>query len=220
MKKKYLMWDMDGTIMNTNDIIIDSWQHTARQYGGEELTVERILSTFGETIVYTASTLWPEEDPKEVARCYDEYQESHLADKVGLFDGIKELLEELRNRGYSLNMVTSRTSETLVGFMKRFGIEDYFDVVITCNDVTEHKPDSRPIRACIERLEARHGCAIDPDDCVMIGDTGFDIGCAINAGVESVLVGWSHPIDEAQLEAAGWLPTYRVKTPEELWELV
>lgn len=214
------MWDMDGTIMNTNEVIVESWQHTARHYGGEELSIEAILSSFGETIVYTASCLWPDVDPREVAEYYREFQEAHMEELVSLFPGIPEILRALKNKGYSVSMVTSRTSATLAVYMKKFELEDCFDVVITCDDVTEHKPDPRPIDMCIEKLEEKYGCRIDKDECLMIGDTRFDIGCAHNAGVESVLIGWSHPIDERQLEDIGWVPTYRIETPSDVWEVV
>ena len=54
----------------------------------------------------------------------------------------------------------------------------------------------------------------------MIGDTKFDIGCAQNAGVDSVLIGWSHYVDEDDMKAHGLEPTYRIKEPKELLEII
>lgn len=206
--------------MNTNDIIVASWQHAARHYGGEELPVEAILSTFGETVAYTASYLWPNENPEEIAEYYEAFQQKHMQSMVSLFPGIPELLRELNDRGYSVNMVTSRTAETLKAYMDQLELNGLFDVIITCDDVTEHKPGPGPIQRCIEMLEAKHGCTIAADECIMLGDSRFDIGCANNAGVDSVLVGWSHPIDEKQLEETGWIPTYRLDKPSDVWKVL
>ena len=82
--------------------------------------------------------------------------------------------------------------------MKELGIRDYFDVLITCDDTDKHKPDPTPLRMALEELSAK------PEDAIMLGDTKFDIGCCNNAGVDSILVGWSHDIDENELKELGF----------------
>ena len=63
-------------------------------------------------------------------------------------------------------------------------------------------------------------CGAKPEEAIMIGDTKYDIGCANNAGVDSVLVGWSHYVDEEAMAADGFMPTHRIDTPEELLGLI
>lgn len=220
MKKPYIFFDFDGTVLNTNDIIVDSWNATAKHYLGHELERDAILKTFGETIRFTVHNFFPDADVEEAVAVYRDYQNANCHTKVALFDGIKELLEQLLENGHRLAIVTSRTKETSYMYFDKFGIRELFDVVITCDDTTAHKPDPTPLLMAIKEMEAKVGRSINPTECIMIGDTKFDIGCGNNAGVDCVLVEWSHPIDEAGIEALGFSPDYRIKETGDLLELV
>ena len=89
MKKKYIIWDFDGTIACTNDIIIESWQATFRHYLGHELPVREIEATFGETLMHTIAEKLPGEDTAEVMACYREYQNAHCEGRVYVFEGVR-----------------------------------------------------------------------------------------------------------------------------------
>ena len=214
MKKKYIIWDFDGTIANTNDVIIESWQSTFRRYLGHELPVREIEATFGETLKHTIAEKIPGEDPDEVTAHYRAYQQAHCGGRVYVFEGVRELLDELKARGCRLGVATSRTANSYNNYMKELGLEGCMDTVVSMEDVTRHKPDPESVLKVLERLGA------GPDEAIMIGDTRFDIGCAAAAGVDSVLVGWSHYVDEEAMAAEGIEPTYRISRPEELLELI
>ena len=214
MKKKYIIWDFDGTIACTNDIIIESWQATLRHYLGHELPVREIEATFGETLVHTIEEKIPGADPAEVMDYYRSYQYEHCEGRVYVFDGVKEVLEELKKRGCRLGVATSRTAASFRRYMKELGLEGIMDAVVSMEDVTKHKPDPESVEKVLERFGAK------PEDAVMIGDTKYDVGCANRAGVDSVLVGWSHYVDEASMAADGFEPTYRIGRPEELLDII
>lgn len=214
MKKKYIIWDFDGTIACTNDIIIESWQATFRNYLGHELPVREIEATFGETLMHTIAEKLPGEDPDEVMACYRAYQNAHCEGRVYVFDGVREVLDELRARGCRLGVATSRTAKSFGKYMRELGLEDSMDVVVTMEDVTKHKPDPESVEKVLERFGAK------PEEAIMIGDTKYDIACANRAGVDSVLVGWSHWVDEDAMAAEGIEPAYRIKRPEELLDLI
>lgn len=216
MKKKYIIFDFDGTMANTNDIIVDSWQATFEHYLGHRLPRREIEATFGEILVHTIGKKIPEAPVDEVVDYYRAYQDTHNRGVVHVFEGIRELIEELRDRGHKIGVATSRTAYSFNNYMKQFGLEDMVDEVVTMNDVTKHKPHPESITAVL----AKFGEDTDPADAIMIGDTKYDIGCANNAGVDSVLVGWSHYIDEEDLAECGFRPTYRIDRPEQLLELV
>lgn len=247
MKKKYIIFDFDGTLVNTNRIIIDSWQACFEHYLGHKLPVETIEATFGEVLMYSISYLIPDADVDEVVDYYRTYQNAHKsAETVNVFDGIKEVLAELRKRGCIIGVGTSRTTSSFWKFMEMFGMKDSIDEAVTMNDVEKHKPDPETINAVLLKMMAHdkdawdeleeHGeakgqetkCnsadAIIPADvldaAIMIGDTKFDIGCAQNAGIDSVLIGWSHYVDEDDMKAHGFEPTYRIKEPKELLEII
>lgn len=216
MKKKYVIFDFDGTMANTNDIIVDSWQAALEHYLGHRLPRETIEATFGEILVYSISKLIPGAPVNEVVDYYRDYQDKHQEGKVHVFEGIYELMHELRARGHKIGVATSRTAYSFWNYMKQFDLVDMVDQVVTMDDVTRHKPDPDSLLVVLRKFDPD----IDLDDAIMIGDTKYDIGCANNAGVDSVLVGWSHYVDEEDMAAAGFAPTYRIDTPAELLEIV
>ncbi|MBQ0004988.1 MAG: HAD-IA family hydrolase [Clostridiales bacterium] len=220
MKKPYIFFDFDGTVLNTNEIIIASWKATSMHYTGKEKTREEILRTFGETIRYTAGQWFPDVPVEESIEYYRLYQEANCDGMVKVFDGIEAVIDELRERGHRVALVTSRTRATSTAYLKQFGLYDKFDVFIACEDAVKHKPDPEPLLNAIERMERLVGHSISKDECLMIGDTQFDIGCGNNAGVEAVLVEWAHPIYEDRFEALGAKPDYRIAEPKELLEIV
>lgn len=214
MKKKHIIFDFDGTIFNSNRVIVDSWQEVFRHYTGREGDVKEIYHTFGETIRFTVQKFFPEADVDEAVRIYRAYQQAHYEGLVGLFDGTREMMDQMRDAGHTLSVVTSRTKSTTLQYLEELGIQDYFDVLITCDDTDRHKPDPKPLLMALDALHAK------PEEAIMLGDTKFDIGCCNNAGVDSILVGWSHDIDEKELKSLGYRPTYRVNTPEEVLDLI
>ena len=212
--KKHVIFDFDGTIFNSNDIIVDSWQAVFMHYYGKPGDVNEILETFGETIAFTVEKFFPDEDPAEAVSVYRSYQAAHYEGKIDLFPGTQALIKKLRAMGRTVSLVTSRTKKTCFEYLNALDIEDLFDVIVTCDDVTEHKPHPGPLFLALEKLGAV------PEDAIMLGDTKFDMGCAKNAGVESVLVGWSHPVNMDEIIANGWEPAHVINDPEEMLDLV
>ena len=178
----------------------------------------------------TIGRLIPDAPVNEVVDYYRAYQDSHQEDyEVYVFEGIRELLEQLRERGCIIGVGTSRTAYSFWNYMKKLGMDGYVDEAVTMNDVTSHKPDPETIDAVLIKMMAHAGEAYDsgsgiPDAvrkaALMVGDTKFDIGCANNAGVDSVMVGWSHYVDEEDMLADGFVPTYRMERPEQLLEII
>ena len=224
MKKKYIIFDFDGTLVNTNDIIIASWQATFEHYLGCRKPVKEIEATFGETLMHTIGVKLPGAPVNEVIDYYRAYQDSHKDEGiVYVFDGIKEVISELRARGLMIGVATSRTTYSFNNYMKQFGMEGAVDEIVTMDDVTRHKPDPESLNVCLARLSGFPADALPEDvkgQAVMIGDTKFDIGCANNAGIDSVLVGWSHYVDEEDMAEHGFEPTYRIDRPDELLDII
>ncbi|MDO4552664.1 MAG: HAD-IA family hydrolase [Bacillota bacterium] len=204
-----VLFDFDGTIMDTNGVIIDSWQHTFRTLTGKEGREEDIIRTFGEPLSYTMEKTFPDIPVEEAIGVYRSYHWDNFGERITVFPGIVELLEQLKVRGYSLGLVTSRLKGTTMEGLEKYRLEHFFDAMVTCDDTDRHKPDPEPILIALERL----GSA--PEESVMVGDTRFDVLCARNAGVASVLVAWQMAM--SQEEISGPLgPDHYIETPEEL----
>lgn len=207
--KKYIIFDFDGTVANTNGIIIDSWQAAFKKYLGHTISAEEIEKTFGETIEYTIKHLLPDTEWTEVRDFFRAYQKNECKVELEPFDGVEELLMELKKRGYVMAIATSRTCTSYRTYIGKLGYSKYFDVEITMEDVSAHKPDPECMYAAMDKLGAT------ADECLMIGDTRFDIGCAYNAGIDSVLIKWSHAIGEMN-----WQPTYEAETPADILRIL
>lgn len=179
-----VLFDFDGTLVNTNDVIIASWQYTYRHYLGKEESLERITSCFGEPLLITMEREFPGVDPEEAADVYREYQKLKADELVKVFEGIPELLEALKQAGYRIAIVTSRTRESAERYLDMLGLGDYFEDMVSCEDTNIHKPNPEPILLCLKKL------GISRDEAIMVGDSPFDIKCANNAEVKSVLVDW------------------------------
>jgi len=213
---KALLLDFDGTIMDTNDIIIASWQHTFRTLRGREGDRRTILGTFGEPLELSMRNLFPEVPSEKSLWTYRNYQRENFLSCIHLFPGVREMLDELQSRGCPMALVTSRLKYTTDQALDAFDLRRYFPVIVTADEVPRYKPDPQCAQIAMDRL------GVVPEETVMVGDTVHDILCAKNAGVTAVLVAWSMTLsgkgrsDFAPSEA----PNALIDTPEQLLEMI
>ena len=209
---KAILFDFDGTLINTNDVIVEAWQYTYKHYGFDEVPIEHITKCFGEPLLITMAREFPDVAPQESASVYRQRQVDMAEELVNVFDDIPKLLAELRKAGYKIGIVTSRTRESTLRYLKQFDIEEYFDGIVTCDDTDKHKPNPEPVLMGLKKLNA------EPDSALMIGDSSFDMKSANNAGVKTVLVGWRVA---AENEAIGeCIVDYSIEKPMELMEIL
>ncbi|MEI8216635.1 MAG: HAD-IA family hydrolase [Eubacteriales bacterium] len=207
-----ILFDFDGTLIDTNEIIIQSFQHTFRTVLGEEKPVDDIIRTFGEPLSLTMEKML-DIDPVEAVKIYRAYHNQKFEDLIRIFPGMLELVIELFNRGYKLAIVTSRLRNTTLLGLRKFDLEKYFSYVLTADDTDKHKPDPAAINLVLEKLNSK------PDEAIMIGDSKFDIMCANNAGVKSILVGWAISLTDEEKEGI-YKPTYIVENAEDVLDLL
>lgn len=208
-----ILFDFDGTLMDTNNVIIQSWQHTFRTLEGKERDVAEIISTFGEPLADTMKKFFPDRPLDETTEVYRSYHYDNFTDLIDIFPGIIDLLKELKKNGYKTAVVTSRLMRTTKSGMDKFDLNQYFDEVITCDHTEKHKPDPEPIEIALAKLQAK------PEEALMLGDTMFDILCAKNAGVKSVLVGWALAVTEDEKSGSN-APDFIIEKPEEIFTVI
>ncbi len=187
-----VLFDFDGTIMDTNDIILQSWQHTFRTIEGKERTEAEIISTFGEPLALTMRKVLPQIPEEEGIQVYRGYHYDHFIDLIRIFPGVMELIKDLKKRGYRLGIVTSRLRHTTELGLGKYNLAQYFDTIVTCEDTDKHKPDPEPVQIALENLESK------PEEAIMVGDSMFDILCGRNAGTKTALVGWAIAVSEEE----------------------
>jgi pyrophosphatase PpaX len=212
--KRYqaVLFDFDGPLMDSAGIILDSWKHLYNQVRGVDPDPAYIAQTFGEPIHETVLRDFPGRDPVEMAAIYRHYQLEMDDRIIHMFPGTEQLVKDLKAAGIRVAMVTSRMWSQSKHQNYDFGVAPLLDAVVTGEDCSAHKPDPEPILLCLEKL------GVAPEDALMVGDTRFDILCARNAGVDSVLVGWGLSVTKQQRENE-YRPTYYVETAEEIFDL-
>lgn len=184
MSYKYILFDLDGTLIDTNKLIMESFKHTYKTGLGLEVSEEEILRYFGEPLIKTLGR-YSEERADELFQIYIDYNETRHDDAVTIFEGVKELLEELEKQGYILALVTSKRSKVALMGLDLFDIRKHFKAFVTLEDTELHKPNPAPALKALELLGA------SPEEAIMVGDSVFDIHCAHGAGIKAVLVKWS-----------------------------
>lgn len=208
-----VMFDFDGTIMDTNKVILQSWQHTFRTLEGRERPKEEIYSTFGEPLYITMKKVLPHIPVEKAAEVYRSYHYDNFTDLISVFPGMLDLLKTLKDMNHKVGLVTSRLRRTTQIALDKYGMQKYFDTIITGDDCRKFKPDPEPVNIALKQLRSR------PEEAIMIGDTIFDILCAKNAGVKSALVSWALAIKEEEIIGEN-SPDYIIKKPEDLLEII
>lgn len=182
------LFDFDGTLANTNQLIINSFKHIYSVFSDEDCSEkfneEYILSTFGEPLLTTINRDFCKYNIEDVLSSYREYQTIRFNDEVYLYDTVPETLEYLKSKGIKMGIVTSRMRNSTLEALKNFKIEKYFDVVISADDTEKHKPHKEPLLKALNVLNSK------VDETLYVGDSKFDMECAINAESIPVLAGW------------------------------
>jgi pyrophosphatase PpaX len=204
-----VVFDLDGTVVDTVELIVDSFRHATRQVLGEELPDEHILAGVGQPLMVQMRRLSPEH-AQELYDVYREYNHRRHDELIRGYDGIEAMLDALRAAGRRLGIVTSKSRDTTAMAFRAVGLEDRFDVVVTASDSSEHKPSAVPLHLCLQRLGAR------AEGAIYVGDSPVDIAAGTAAGMATAAVAWGVFGREALL-AAG--PDFWVERPQELVEL-
>ena len=210
-----VLFDFDGTVMDTNNVILMSWQHTFRTLRNREEPQENLVKTFGEPLETTMKKFFPDVPVEESVNIYRSFHHDNFSKLIKLFPGMEELIEEVKRRGYKTGLVTSRLLRTTMEGLNKYGLRDRFDTIVTAEDTTKHKPDPQPVNIALEKLGSV------AERAVMLGDTTFDMLCARNAGVKPVLVSWSLALAGKKAEELGEArPDYIITDPKELLSII
>lgn len=176
-----LFFDFDGTLFDTRADLASTVNHTRRDLGFAELSLEAVLSFVGHGARYLLEHAIPERKGEDVLAIFRSHYAEHACDQVKPYPGVVETLGELRRRGYKLGINTNKPNFATKAILEKFGLADCFGAaVIAGGDGFPLKPDPASIRACAARLNH----TLTPDDW-MVGDSHPDLNCAAAAGIKS-----------------------------------
>jgi pyrophosphatase PpaX len=183
-KLKCVIFDMDGTLTQTNQLIFDSFNYIAMKYEGKQYSESEITAMFGPP---EEGALVPIVGRGKIRQAMTEYlafySEHHNA-LARLYPGILEVVARLKQRGVKLAVFTGKGIETTTITMEKFGLKPYFDYVVTGSDVVNHKPSAEGIHKIIEHFGLR------PGEVLMVGDSVGDVKASHEAGAKIAAVLW------------------------------
>ena len=201
---KGILFDLDGTLIDTNELIISSYQYTLKSQLGLEVSREEIIGYFGEPLIITLGRYCSKEQLPQLVKCYREYNLAQHDTLVKSFPGVRETLEELlKSRELQIAVVTSKMRDTALRGLALLNLLEYINVLVGYENTTMHKPDPGPVQKALEYL------AIEPSEVVMVGDSPYDVRSAHGAGVRCGVVEYSI-FERVQLEKEKpdfWLAT-------------
>lgn len=209
-----VIFDLDGTVVDTVDLIRESFRHAVGTVLGIELPERVIMAGVGRPLM-AQMRVFSSERADELYDVYREYNHRRHDELIRPYDGMEAALRELRAAGRHLGIVTSKSADTTKMAFDAVGVGGFFDVVITAGDTAEHKPSPAPVRLCLERFAAA-GLPAEPAAAIYIGDSPVDIVAGAAAGLATAAVTWGAFTLDDLLAAA---PDHVARGPRELVDL-
>ena len=187
MKYKLVIFDMDGTILDTLKDLTDALNHTLREFGYQERTIEEVRSFVGNGIRKLIERALPkgtdDQDIDQVFESYLPYYEAHCADATKPYDGIADMIQKLRKMGV-LTAVVSNKKDPAVKTLAQTYFDGLFDEAIGERDGIRRKPAPDSVHEVLKELH------IDKRDAVYVGDSDVDLDTARNAEMDAIAVTW------------------------------
>lgn len=175
---------MDGTLTQTNQLIYDSFNHVAEKYINKRLTPAEIVSYFGPPEKEAVEAMIGKRHlEKAMDEYYAFYRERHN-ELASLYPKVEEILQFLTLHSVAIGLFTGKGRRTTDISLEQFGIQKYFDITITGNDVDEYKPSGNGIRKIMKRF------SLLPEEVLMVGDAVADVKAAREMNVDIASVLW------------------------------
>lgn len=208
MRFPVVLFDLDGTVIDSGAIILASMRHAAKEVLGLEPADEDLMAAVGGPGLEAQMRALAPDRVEELVTVYRAHNEP-LHDGIVSFAGIDDVLVRLKDDGRRLGIVTAKRRETVELAFAQVPLGHLFDTVVGGDETERHKPDPEPLLLALERLRAQ------PAEAAYVGDAPFDVKAARSAGLFSVGVTWGGIHARERLEAED--PDVLVDTPADLY---
>ena len=218
MKIKCVIFDLDGTIAQTNDLIFETFNYISKKYTGKVFTPEEIAGKFfgppEEGGIRKLLELYSDDkNEKRVKEATEEFYSYYEANhhKAREYEGIRDLLSFLKGVGLKLAIFTGKGKITTSITLRKLDLEKFFDIVITGDDVKFHKPSGEGIKKILEILN------LHPDEAIIVGDAISDVKAGREAKVKVISALWDSLTKEKVMDMK---PDIIVNSVDELKEVL
>jgi len=206
-----VLFDLDGTVVDSGSIILASMRHATREVLGEEYADEELMQAVGGPGLEAQMAVFAPDQVDELVRVYRAHNEP-LHDELEACAGMESVLVRLHEEGRRLGVVTAKRRSTVELAFERVPLAHLFETIVGGDETERHKPDPEPLLLAAKRMSA------NPAETAYVGDSPFDVMAAKAAGMHAIAVTWGRIHDRARLEQAG--PDAIVDTAVELLEHV
>ena len=182
MKIKGVLFDLDGTLVNTTPLILESFRHTFTEFGLPVPADSELVAGFGLPMRTAVTAYMPEEMADEFCDAYRAYQRTRHDELIQGIDGVAETLSALKQSGIKMAVVTSKKRPAAIRDLGCYDLVEYFDTIIACDDCAENKPLPGPSLMALKRL------GLNGADCLAVGDSPYDLQSARAAGCQTAAV--------------------------------
>jgi phosphoglycolate phosphatase len=182
MTIKGILFDHDGTLVDSYNGIATCMRLTCRDLGEPEMTDEEVRASIGPTLEDRFTEMWGEKVAVEAARIYREHYETYFVSGTRLLSNVPETLDAIAAKGIPIACVTNKTWNYCVRQLEHFGLMDRMNVVIGFKQGYPPKPDPAMLNAALEKI------GVGPGEAAMVGDTPIDVAAARAAGVQAWVV--------------------------------
>lgn len=184
--KKVIIFDLDGTLIDTDKLIFMSYRHLFQKYGnGYEPSFSEYISFLGPTLMETFPKYF-KEDVDLLIKEYRSYGEKNDKYFLSPIKGAKEVLENLQQKGYKLAVVSSKIKKAIIKNLSDLNMDMYFDFIIGADEVQgKYKPDPYGLIIALNHFN------FSKEDAVYVGDSFGDLLCAKNAQIDFIAVNYS-----------------------------
>ena len=203
-----VLFDLDGTVVDSGSIILASMRHATREVLGREYEDAELMQAVGGPGLEAQMEVFAPDRVDELVRVYRAHNEP-LHDELECCAGMDDVLVRLKEEGRRLGIVTAKRRATVELAFARVPLAHLFETVVGGDETERHKPDPEPLLLAAERL------GVDAADTAYVGDSPFDVRAAKAAGMHAVAVTWGRIHDRERLVAEG--PDAIVDGAEELF---
>ena len=207
-----VLFDLDGTLLDTYELILVSMRYATKEVLGVELPDAALMQKVGQPL--EAQMKDYTDDPvlqEKLLTTYRTFNHAKHDEMVSAYSGTRETLEALRAAGMKLGIVTSKRHALAQRGLEVCGIDKYFTLLVGSDDFPEHKPAPGPVRYACEAL------GVEPARCLYVGDSPFDMQAGQGAGCSTVAALWGF-FPEKVLEKEN--PSYLIRKRSDLISIV